>query len=765
MDNKTKEKEQKRMDAVIGKIKVAQEKSRTEIKRAQKDSHAIRDDFSNNLRINTESYSGMFETATTIRQQQQLLQERENNWKHATRRLDILQKLEKKPYFARIDLQEKGEKRAESIYIGLGSFADRPDNFLVYDWRAPISSVYYDGGLGQVTYETPGGTQTVDVTLKRQFLVKDGKIKTVFDTDEAVGDQMLLDVLDDSSSSKMRSIVTTIQKEQNKIIRNTTADLLFVQGAAGSGKTSAVLQRVAYLLYRYRGKLTSSQVILFSPNQLFNDYVDQVLPELGEHNMVQMTYYQYTQRRLPKLKVETLQQRFERQVDETGRKIQKVKNSVAFFNAATVYAQFLEKKGMRFRDLKLDGKVFYEHSQLEKIYYSFNVNYHLRNRLDATKERLLRQLNRKIEKEAKSDWVETILQESSSKELAQLYGTHPRNFENNDAELRYLGRRFLIKHYQKIHSDLVHNRFLNINAQYLHFLHSVPELLDLKKYDLSNSEWEAGIEATIATLKKQRMLLEDVSPYLYLYDTITGKRGDNEIKHVFIDEIQDYTPFQLAALKHAFPRARFTVLGDLNQAIFTKKESYTLLDELRQLFAKQKIEVVQLTKSYRSTKQITDFTKQVLLNGAAVAAFERLGELPTITVKQNEAELAARMLEQLKENEREQLTTAIICKTLTECQTISEKLQAANQKAILIKSENQRLAPGTIIVPAFLAKGLEFDAVIMWNASQRNYAAEDERQLVYTICSRAMHRLSIFALKQLSPLFKRVAQDSYTLLE
>ncbi|MFT8374171.1 MAG: RNA polymerase recycling motor HelD, partial [Liquorilactobacillus satsumensis] len=372
MDNKTKEKEQKRMDAVIGKIKVAQEKSRTEIKRAQKDSHAIRDDFSNNLRINTESYSGMFETATTIRQQQQLLQERENNWKHATRRLDILQKLEKKPYFARIDLQEKGEKRAESIYIGLGSFADRPDNFLVYDWRAPISSVYYDGGLGQVTYETPGGTQTVDVTLKRQFLVKDGKIKTVFDTDEAVGDQMLLDVLDDSSSSKMRSIVTTIQKEQNKIIRNTTADLLFVQGAAGSGKTSAVLQRVAYLLYRYRGKLTSSQVILFSPNQLFNDYVDQVLPELGEHNMVQMTYYQYTQRRLPKLKVETLQQRFERQVDETGRKIQKVKNSVAFFNAATVYAQFLEKKGMRFRDLKLDGKVFYEHSQLEKIYYSFN---------------------------------------------------------------------------------------------------------------------------------------------------------------------------------------------------------------------------------------------------------------------------------------------------------------------------------------------------------------------------------------------------------
>src|SRR5699024_10374127 len=164
--------------------------------------------------------------------------------------------------------------------IGLSSFTDQKDHFLIYDWRAPISSIYYDGKLGDVTYQTPDGEQRVNVLLKRQFLIKDQRIQSMFDTTETIGDQMLLEVLGEKSSTQMRAIVTTIQQEQNKIIRNTSADLLFVQGAAGSGKTSAILQRVAFLLYRYRGKLTSSQVIMFSPNQLFNDYIENVLPEL-----------------------------------------------------------------------------------------------------------------------------------------------------------------------------------------------------------------------------------------------------------------------------------------------------------------------------------------------------------------------------------------------------------------------------------------------------------------------------------------------------
>lgn len=345
----------------------------------------------------------MMETSVSIRQQQQMLEERENSWQHATDEYAKLKKMEDTPYFARLDFEESGENKAETIYIGLGSFTDSPDHYLVYDWRAPISSIYYDSKIGNVTYETPMGTQSVNVTLKRQFQIKNSKIKTIFDTDQVVGDQMLLDNLNGKSSTKMKSIVTTIQKEQNQIIRDTSSDLLFVQGAAGSGKTAAVLQRIAFLLYRYRGKLTSSQVILFSPNQLFNDYINQVLPELGEQNMVQMTYYQYSSIRVPHLKVENLSQRFlEDNSDDTNlRNINTLKNSLDFFKAETVYANHLNKEDMRFKNIMFNKEVFIPKEKIAEIYYSFNENYNLRNRLSATKERLIKMLNRRVKAEMK----------------------------------------------------------------------------------------------------------------------------------------------------------------------------------------------------------------------------------------------------------------------------------------------------------------------------------------------------------------------------
>ncbi|TAR07351.1 ATP-dependent DNA helicase, partial [Lactiplantibacillus plantarum] len=349
--------EQEHLDHVVAKIKVAEEQQSQTITRSEKDQADIKRDLLNNINIKTDSYEGMMETGLSVRQQQQMMDERQNSWKHATKQLSTLKKLEKNAYFARIDFHETGEPKPETIYIGLSSFSDTPDHFLIYDWRAPISSIYYDGGLGHVTYQTPDGEQTVNVKLKRQLMVENGQIVTVYDTDEAVGDSMLLEVLDEKSDVKMKSIVTTIQKEQNTIIRDTSSDLLFVQGAAGSGKTSSVLQRVAYLLYRYRGNLTAGQVILFSPNQLFNDYINQVLPELGEQNMVQMTYFQYASYRLPHMQVETLQQRFETENTPQMAKITKLEGSLAFFNAVTTYGRHLEQADMRFRNITLNDEV------------------------------------------------------------------------------------------------------------------------------------------------------------------------------------------------------------------------------------------------------------------------------------------------------------------------------------------------------------------------------------------------------------------------
>jgi DNA helicase-2/ATP-dependent DNA helicase PcrA len=435
-----KQQEQQYMNQVVTKIKIAEKENQQKIDQVKHDAQQLQQDFPHNLRLKTETYTGMMETAMTVRQQQQLLTERENDWQHAERRLDILAKMEKKPYFARIDFQESTAAKVETIYIGLGSFADRPDNFLIYDWRAPISSIYYEGHLGDVSYQTPGGTQTVNVTLKRQFLVANGKILTVFDTDETVGDQMLLEALGENADTKMKSIVTTIQQEQNKIIRDTKAKLLFVQGAAGSGKTSAVLQRAAFLLYRFRGSLTSSQLVLFSPNQLFNDYIAQVLPDLGEQRMVQLTYYQYAQHRLPRFQIETLQQRFERKVTPTEATVTRLKSSLIFHQATLDYAAYLEKQGMAFRDIMSGKQIIFSKAQIAQIYYSFNENYHLRNRLDATKERLLKRLMRKINRAAASDEVQKQLQDASAEQLSALYGDHPRNFQNADQELKFLGK-------------------------------------------------------------------------------------------------------------------------------------------------------------------------------------------------------------------------------------------------------------------------------------------------------------------------------------
>lgn len=744
--------EQQYLDHVQQEITLAEAKAQRSIDQAQTDAASLNKQFNEEVHLSYGSDTTNLETALSIRQQQQMLAERDNSRQQSTKQLNILQRLAKTPYFARLDFHEHGEPKRETIYIGLSSFTDQKDHFLIYDWRAPISSIYYDGKLGDVTYQTPDGEQNVNVLLKRQFLIKDQEIQSMFDTTETIGDQMLLEVLGEKSSTQMRAIVTTIQQEQNKMIRNTSADLLFVQGAAGSGKTSAILQRVAFLLYRYRGKLNSSQVIMFSPNQLFNDYIENVLPELGEQNMVQMTYRQFVGRRLPQLEIFNPAAQFDVVQSDLAKKINQIKTSLPFFKAVQRYAKLLEKSGMIFRDLKFRGKPYFAKDKIAEIYYSFNENYHLANRMDATQEKLVQLLNRKIEPETRKKWVARTVESLTDEQLQAMYRQVDQEFESSDAEFKFLARKIVTKELQQVNKGIRRFRFVNSRAQYLHFLRQIPQLINLTEYGVTAEEWLADVDQVQADFKDKQVNLADVSPYLYLIDLVCGRRPDRKIKFVFIDEIQDYTPFQLAYLQESFPKARYTMLGDLNQAIFTGSSSHTLLNQVQKLFAADKTEVVQLTRSYRSTKPITEFTRALLRNGQTIDTFERPGDLPNVAVRPKLADLDGLLLQQLRSNDQRNFTTAIIAKTKKESEAIAAYLKSQDYAATLIRSENQRLAAGTLIVPAYLAKGLEFDAVIMWDASASNYHDEDERQLVYTIASRAMHRLTILAVGELSPL-------------
>ena len=751
--------EQKRLDTVLKKIQDAKAKNKMQQASAVEKKADVESGWKD-VRFKSSTYGSLFETAMSVRQQQQMLQERELAMNSAEHQAVVLDRLTERPYFARIDVQEKGTEKVDQIYIGLASFSDGPDNFLIYDWRAPISSIYYDGGLGKVTYETPDGKQDAEVSLKRQFQIENGKIVTIFDTDEAVGDQMLLNAVSGESTTKMKSIVTTIQKEQNKIIRNTAADLLFVQGAAGSGKTSAVLQRVAYLLYRYRGHLTSGQVVLFSPNQLFNDYIDQVLPELGEQNMVQMTFYQYASRRLPKLQLETLQERFESQPTGAAKKVIDLKGTSVYFKAMQKYAQSLNHANIKLRSVKFRGHEIISKDKIADIYYSFNDNYQLGNRLHATKEQLMKILQGKSGNEVHADWVENEVQNLSKEQYDTMLRDNPREFDSDEAEYKFIAKQLVMRAFTPVIRGVNRNHFININEQFVHFLKTVPQLINLADYDISDAEWQAGIKHTVEQMRQGILPMSDMTPYMMLFDLIKGSRGERDIRFVFIDEIQDYTPFQLAFLKFSFPKARFTMLGDLNQAIFTKENAVSLQDELSQLFDPEKSEYIELTQTYRSTQQITDFSKDILIQGAQIDAFERKGALPTISIVPTTEAMVTGIVQQLASNQAADETTAIITKTLAEAEVAYAALRDQADVTI-IRTENQRLVPGTIIVPAYLAKGLEFDAVIMWDAATKVYHGDGERQLVYTIASRAMHQLTIFAVQELTPLLANVADNLY----
>lgn len=755
-----KQREQKHLDHVLNLINDKEEDLKSSIKSAEGEARDLNSHFFDDVKLDYDGYSTSMETALSIHQQQQLLSEREHAWQHSAKQLDTIERLKKKPYFARVDFKESNEKKAETIYIGLGSFADRDDHFLIYDWRAPISSIYYDGKLGEVSYNSPEGEITVDMTKKRQFMIKDGKIESMFDTNESIGDQMLLEVLSEKSSTQMKSIVTTIQQEQNKIIRNTSADLLFVQGAAGSGKTSAILQRIAYLLYRYRGNLTSSDVIMFSPNQLFNDYIKNVLPEMGEQNMVQMTYWQFVSRRLPGMEVESLFKQFEDQNSDTN--ISAFKDSVNFFNLVTRYAKHLNKRGMIFKNVYFRDKKkpYFDKEKIKDIYYSFNENYKLANRIDATREELIKMLNRKIAPEVRKNWVMQAIEGLSRDELNELYDRPDQEFSSEKEEEKFLGRKIVVKALKPVSNKINHNQFINMRAQYLSFLRAVPKMTDLSKWNISEEDWQKHIEEVKENFKKHHIYMNDVSAYLYLYDLITGRRTDYEMRYAFIDEIQDYTPFQLAYLKYNFPRAKFTMLGDLNQAIFTKDESRSLLKQISGLFDPKKTDVVQLTKSYRSTKEITDFTKQILRQGEKIEAFNRRGPKPALWGRSTAQEAIEALVKILDKNNENQRTTAVITKDLASAKQVAEQLKQKGEKATLIATANQRLVPGTLVVPSYLAKGLEFDAVVMWDASKENYHKVDETQLVYTITSRAMYELDIIYIGEKSPLLD-VDSDTY----
>ncbi|MFB9329824.1 RNA polymerase recycling motor HelD [Paenibacillus aurantiacus] len=768
--------EQERVTGIVREIDRRIDKLEDQTLDAKGEMIDIRKNFWEDVTVNFEDAAEAAETYASMKQQAELLSERERTHREADKQLKTLRKLKSSPYFGRIDFTEAGGESTDLIYLGIASLRDAKDeDYLIYDWRAPVSSLYYDYPPGPAEYETPMGTIQGELQLKRQFVIRGGEIVSLFDTGVTIGDELLQEVLGKQSDAQMKSIVATIQREQNRIIRNERSRLLVVQGAAGSGKTSAALQRVAYLLYRFRGQLTADQIVLFSPNPMFNSYVATVLPELGEENMQQTTFQDYLHFRLGRaFRLEGPYEQLEYAlagVDEPGYTVRmeaiRYKASAAFVRLIDRYLDSLRSGGMRFKPLVFRGESIVKATDIEEMFYSLDRSISLPNRLKLVAERLLVRLKEREAAALDEPWVDEEIELLDKETYLKAYQSLRRkkrfaadSFDDFDMEKAVLAEYVVRERFKPLRARIKKLGFVDLKGVFRQLFGNGAASSLLAEGEALPGEWDAIADQTAARLDQGEMAYEDATPFLYVVERIRGFQTNTGVRHVLIDEAQDYTAFQFAFLRRMFPRAKVTALGDLNQSINAHATGGDGgFDALESLYDTEETERIVLTRSYRSTRPIVEFTSTLIPGGEAIEPFNRDGLKPTLTETSHEAAAQAAIADRIEALQAAgHRTIAVICKTAARSERVFEALRGRIAGLSLIRQETNEFEEGTVVIPSYLSKGVEFDAVLVEDASDAAYALESERRLFYTVCTRAMHELHLFAAGVWSPFISRQAR-------
>lgn len=704
--------------------------------------------FWDEISITDESDPDHFETRVSVIQQAQIMKSHEHSLKYAHLHLQRLEKQASSPYFSRIDFIEGCSPEKTSYYFGIHTIVDEStEELLVCDWRAPIAELFYDYEIGPATYEAPEGQVLGEIVLKRQYRIERGELIDMFNTGVHIVDHILQQMLGKNANAKMKSIVMTIQKEQNRIIREDRFPLLIVQGTAGSGKTSVALQRVAYLLYKYRASLEADQVVLFSPNQLFNDYVSTVLPELGEQNMLQTTFQQYIEHRLDlDMVLEDAYAQLESLLSEQDDLVVKkrlqwirFKGSSQFLNIIDQYIMLLATEGLPFTDYVVREQIVFSKEELMRRFYSSHTSQPISRRIHKFQEWIKDELVDKRKKWTRDYYYELL-------KVPQYIGT--------EEELKSRSRKRMKKEFARLANLTDNARFIDIIGAYCNLF--TDSSLYSRVFDLCGMQvpdgWEEMGAMTVEYMMGQKNVIpyEDGIPLFYLREKLEGVQQFHRIRHVVIDEAQDYTPFQLTMIKSMFPRSKVTMLGDLNQGILpASQDSYSFASDL---WGEERSMMFSLQRSYRSTTEIVDWTRQILPNASSIEAFARHGDAPKMVKAASNGEkvnLIANRISQLLDERMNSI--AVLCKTEQESQRAFEQLSAHHPKLTLLHKHMKTYTGGLLVIPAYLAKGLEFDAVLIFDASADIYYREHERKLFYTACTRAMHDLTVYYVDQLTP--------------
>ncbi|MEO4054651.1 RNA polymerase recycling motor HelD [Solibacillus sp. CAU 1738] len=649
---------------------------------------------------------------------------------------ELLVKMEilyKSPYFGRITMDnEAGD--LENLYIGLSTFRDNQGDVLIYDWRAPISSLFYENRVGQCQFQVPDGEKlTVDVKGRRQYKTSYDQLLQLFDADIYIGDEVLQNLLADTAKEKMKSIVATIQSDQNAVIRSSNRSNIIVLGPPGSGKTSVAMQRIAYLLYEYRQTMNARSILLISPSDLFNDYISNVLPELGEENVQHTTYYRlFKELRLPKYNIETNYENIERlqKADTFARENYAYKNSHLYANRLLAYIEQLKTKGFPFYNLKMGEELFISAKQLTQLFYGKFAGLDIDFRLKKIRTNLIELL----EKEKKKAFT---------KRLKQLKAVN--TFIGDDYALEQQANNEVNQRFGKLASTIDQLGFANIHKMYLNSL--VTEQDDLFTRDIQ--------AITAQRLKKHTLYYEDTAPILYLYLVIKGLYTDNSIKHIVIDEVQDYSYLQLLAITQIHPKAHFTLLGDRNQLVHPSKK-----DAIDNPLVNQ-FTTVELNKSYRSTNEITNFMSAII-NNTTTLSLGVSGDKPKI-LKTDNRYSALQFLIQKFYNDGDSFV--ILCKNRESCETLYEQLKEEVPDLTLITEKQKVYMKGLLIMPGYMAKGFEFTTVVLADADATVYSEAMDAYLLYTIASRATRQLAFVTTGELPHCIQQIDEQLYNVID
>jgi DNA helicase-2/ATP-dependent DNA helicase PcrA len=603
------------------------------------------------------------------------------------RQLAKLSRARKSPFFGRLDFtEESGE--AERLYIGLTQI-EEGNQFFVYDWRAPISSMFYEFGLGAASYEAPVGKISGTISRRRQFKIVDGVITQCFDTDQNVADEFLQEVLSQSSSEKMRQVVTTIQREQNTIIRNTEDRFLIVQGVAGSGKTSVALHRVAYLLYKDK-RLHSNNVLIFSPNSVFSEYISDVLPDLGEENTLQTTFSDFAQTYLAECG----------EVESFAEFIEQAYSGDGLVGGGDVTAvEWKLSDGLR----ELVDKFAMKTLSQARLTFGIFVK---------GREYAATELTAKFRAAAGETFTEKL--------------EHLADVISDEAGFEYEDPRDGV--YRELLDKLQSN--FRLGRLYTKFL-SWARAFAPKGVVKGESAHQPG----------GRIAYEDSIAMLYLKFKLFGFPRDTGVLHVVIDEAQDYTLLQMEIMGRIFEKAAFTVLGDVNQTVnpFYRHES---LGRIAEAF-RGRSGFVELSKAYRSTREIVEFANEIL-EIENVSAIREQRSAPVVKKDASQAEFVGKVREDVQEMVQAGMKSiAIITKTAAEAARLFEELRGEMSDLEYVSRNSQRFSKKLVLLPSYLAKGLEFDGVICYLEGGKSFS-ERERRLYYVVCTRAQHRLVVY---------------------